>query len=164
MSGTQDVPTNDHQEPSLDLDDQFCFTLYAASRAVTAAYRPLLDKLGLTYPQYLVMIVLWQHGTVPVKHLVNSLNLEYGTLTPLLKRLEANSLLKRQRSAQDERIVEVAPTPQGLALREAALAIPPAIGNAMGLSEQDFATAGSILRRLTLNVGRPPAEQTDTRT
>src|SRR3954447_26687119 len=85
------LPTDSQsQEPSLILEDQFCFTLYAASRAVTAAYRPLLEGLGLTYPQYLVMLVLWQHGAVSVKGLVRNVGLEYGTLTPLLKRLEAN--------------------------------------------------------------------------
>ncbi|MFD7446774.1 MarR family winged helix-turn-helix transcriptional regulator [Streptomyces sp. NPDC059909] len=139
-------------EPSLLLDDQFCFTLYAASRAVTSVYRPLLDAVGLTYPQYLVMLVLWQHGTTPVKDVVTALHLDYGTLTPLLKRLEANGLLKRQRRADDERVVEVALTEQGAALRERIRTVPPAIGDAMGLTPEEITTAQNLLRRLTANV------------
>ncbi|MEW2160646.1 MarR family transcriptional regulator [Streptomyces sp. NPDC007189] len=100
-------------EPSLLLDDQFCFTLYAASRAVTSVYRPLLDAVGLTYPQYLVMLVLWQQSTVPVKDLVTTLHLDYGTLTPLIKRLETNGLVRRQRRPEDGRVVEVTLTAPG---------------------------------------------------
>ncbi|MFJ9822722.1 MarR family winged helix-turn-helix transcriptional regulator [Streptomyces sp. NPDC101151] len=147
----------------LPLEDHFCFTLYAASRAVTSAYRPLLDELGLTYPQYLVMVVLWQHGTASVKDLVAALQLDYGTVTPLIKRLETNGLLKRQRRADDERVVEVALTPQGTALSHHIRAVPLAIGDAMGLTAEEFTTAQSLLRRLTANVihhttGAEPAE------
>ncbi|GGT03295.1 MarR family winged helix-turn-helix transcriptional regulator [Streptomyces chromofuscus] len=141
-------------QPSLRLEDHLCFTLYAASRAVTSAYRPLLDAVGLTYPQYLVMLALWQHGTAPVKDLVAVLHLDYGTLTPLIKRLEANGLLKRQRRAEDERVVEVALTPEGTALRERVLAVPPAIGDAMSLTTEEIRTAQDLLRRLTANVTR----------
>jgi DNA-binding MarR family transcriptional regulator len=168
-------PTTDHEEepvsdsprvpgesaePSLLLDDQFCFTLYAASRAVTSVYRPLLDAVGLTYPQYLVMLVLWQHRTVPVKELVTTLHLDYGTLTPLIKRLEANGLLQRQRRPDDERVVEVTLTPQGVALRDRIRDVPPAIGAAMGLTDDEIETARDLLRRLTANVaasGNGPA-------
>jgi DNA-binding MarR family transcriptional regulator len=134
------------------LDDQLCFTLYAASRAVTSVYRPLLDAVGLTYPQYLVMLVLWQHRTVPVKDLVTTLHLDYGTLTPLIKRLEANGLLRRERRADDERVVEVALTPQGVALRDRVRDIPPVIGSAMGLTEDEIEVARDLLRRLSVNV------------
>src|SRR5258708_21340906 len=82
---------------TLALDRQLCFALYAASRAVTALYRPLLDALGLTYPQYLVMLVLWEQESVLVKELGAALQLDYGTLTPLLKRLETHGLLRRER-------------------------------------------------------------------
>src|SRR5207248_10850913 len=92
-------------EGSLLLDDQLCFALYAASRAVTARYRPLLDELGLTYPQYLVMLVLWEQDSISVRDLGASLQLESSTLSPLLKRLEANGLLRRERRAEDERSV-----------------------------------------------------------
>ncbi|MEU2226772.1 MarR family transcriptional regulator [Streptomyces sp. NPDC018347] len=139
-------------QPPLRLEDHLCFTLYAASRAVTSAYRPLLDAVGLTYPQYLVMLALWQHGTAPVKDLVNTLQLDYGTLTPLIKRLEANGLLRRQRRTEDERVVEVALTPEGTALRERVLTVPPAIGDAMNLTSEEIRTAQELLRRLTANV------------
>src|ERR671925_402329 len=94
-------------EFSLLLDDQLCFALYAASRAVTNSYRPLLDELGLTYPQYLVMLVLWEHDAVPIKDVGAALELDYGTLTPLSKRLEASGLVQRQRRPDDERTVQV---------------------------------------------------------
>jgi DNA-binding MarR family transcriptional regulator len=140
-------------EPS-SLDDYLCFSLYAASRAVTAVYRPLLDEVGLTYPQYLVMVVLWQHGDIPVKHLVSVLQLDYGTLSPLIKRLETHGLLTRRRRADDERVVEVALTPEGTALRERTRTIPPAIGDAMGLTPEELDTAQTLLRRLTANALR----------
>jgi DNA-binding MarR family transcriptional regulator len=145
-------PPGDPGEPSLLLDDQLCFALYAASRAMTSVYRPLLEEVGLTYPQYLVMLVLWEHRTAPVKDLVAALHLDYGTLTPLLKRLEAGGLLKRQRRADDERVVEVALTPNGAALRRRILTIPPAIGDAIGLTSHEIDTAQNLLRRLTTNV------------
>ena len=84
------------------LDDQLCFALYAAQRAVTAAYRPLLEELGLTYPQYLVLLVLWERGETTVKALAGALHLDYGTMSPLLKRLESAGLVRRERSAHDE--------------------------------------------------------------
>ncbi|WUD74153.1 MarR family transcriptional regulator [Streptomyces sp. NBC_00510] len=156
MNDDTHAPGNgDTAEPSLLLDDHFCFTLYAASRAVTGVYRPLLDAAGgLTYPQYLVMVVLWEHGTVSVKELVTALHLDYGTLTPLIKRLESHGLLERQRRADDERVVEVALTPQGTALRERIRTVPLAIGEAMGLTREEIGTAQDLLRRLTANVDR----------
>ena len=108
---------------SLALDDQLCFKLYAASRAVTRAYKPMLDELGLTYPQYLAMLVLWVWHAVArpqptVKALGERLALDSGTLTPLLKRLEQLQLVQRQRSARDEREVHLSLSPTGLALRD----------------------------------------------
>ncbi|BAU74048.1 MarR family winged helix-turn-helix transcriptional regulator [Metapseudomonas furukawaii] len=110
-------------EPELLLDNQLCFKLYAASRAVIRGYRPLLESLGLTYPQYLVMLVLWEwHARPPelpsVKALGERLQLDSGTLTPLLKRLEHLGLVRRQRAAHDEREVHLALTEAGAALRE----------------------------------------------
>ncbi|MGW2690223.1 MarR family winged helix-turn-helix transcriptional regulator [Streptomyces sp. NPDC001414] len=142
-------------EPSLHLEDQFCFTLYSASRAVTAAYRPLLERLHLTYPQYLVMLVLWQRGTITVKDLVRTLSLDYGTLTPLLKRLETNGLLQRQRRPEDERVVDVTLTEDGLDLRQSALAVPPALGEAFGLGDRDIETANAVLTQLIHNLTHP---------
>ena len=108
---------------SLALDNQLCFKLYAASRAVTRAYKPMLDQLGLTYPQYVVMLVLWEwHDAAPaqptVKALGERLMLESGTLTPLLKRLEQLALVRRQRSAKDEREVHLSLSETGVQLRD----------------------------------------------
>lgn len=108
----------------LALERQVCFALYAASRAVTAAYRPLLEPLGLTYPQYLVMLVLWERGTQPVGDIGAALHLDSGTLSPLLKRLEAGGLVERHRSAEDERRVLVELTAEGRALRDRAVDVP----------------------------------------
>lgn len=137
---------------SLLLDDQLCFALYAASRSVTQRYRPLLDELGLTYPQYLVLLVLWQHGTVAVKDIGAALQLDYGTLTPLVKRLEASGLVRRTRSTADERTVQVSLTDEGAALRARAEQVPAAIGAAMGLAPDEFDQAKRLLRQLAANV------------
>ena len=139
---------------SLELDDQLCFALYAASRAVTARYRPLLDDLGLTYPQYLVMLVLWDRGPVPVKDVAAALQLDYGTLSPLLKRLEAGGLIRRERRPDDERSVRLVLTEQGDELRERAKDVPPAMGEAMDLGEEDTARLRALLRTLADNVSR----------
>jgi DNA-binding MarR family transcriptional regulator len=109
---------------SLKLDDQLCFALYAASRAMTARYRPLLDALGLTYPQYLVMVVLWDQGETTVRGLGDRLRLDSGTLSPLLKRLESNGHISRTRNAEDERSVLIRATPQGSRLRAQAAQVP----------------------------------------
>jgi DNA-binding MarR family transcriptional regulator len=147
-------PSSARPQLSLKLDDQLCFALYAASRAVIGRYRPVLDELGLTYPQYLVMMVLWEHGAVPVKEVGAALQLDYGTLTPLIKRLEAAGLVRRERRVDDERTVQVIPTEQGMRLRERASAVPAVMLDAMGLSEDEMAQIKSLLRRLTANVSR----------
>ncbi|MFF8533303.1 MarR family winged helix-turn-helix transcriptional regulator [Streptomyces sp. SAS_267] len=134
---------------SLLLDDQLCFALYAAQRAVTAAYRPLLEELGLTYPQYLVLLVLWERGETTVKELGAALHLDYGTMSPLLKRLESAGLVRRERSARDERSVRVALTGRGEVLRERAEDVPQALLTATGLSEADVTRLREELRRLT---------------
>ncbi len=116
------IPASLSADEGLQLDNQLCFKLYAASRAVIRAYKPMLDQLGLTYPQYLAMLVLWEWQQQPpalptVKALGERLLLDSGTLTPLLKRLEQQGLLQRKRSASDEREVHLALTPAGGALR-----------------------------------------------
>ncbi|GAB3954453.1 MarR family transcriptional regulator [Streptomyces sparsus] len=136
------------------LDDQLCFALYAASRAVTALYRPLLSELDLTYPQYLVLLVLWQRDGLTVKELGADLQLDYGTLSPLLKRLETNGLLRRERSSDDERTVHVSLTEDGSALRDRARSVPDTIGDAMGLEPEELQHTRAVLRRLTDNVSR----------
>ncbi|MEV6834953.1 MarR family transcriptional regulator [Streptomyces sp. NPDC051133] len=144
------MTNEDHAaEGSLLLDDQLCFALYAAQRAVTAAYRPLLDDLGLTYPQYLVLLVLWERGEAGVKELARALRLDYGTVSPLLKRLEGAGLIRRERSAGDERSVRVACTGRGEELRERAARVPGALLTATGLGAQEIARLREELWRLT---------------
>ena len=108
----------------LALDNQFCFALYSASHAMTKTYKPMLDRLGLTYPQYLVMLVLWEQDAILVKEIGARLFLDSGTLTPLLKRLEANGLVSRNRDPNDERQVRIVLSEQGRALRVQAQEIP----------------------------------------
>jgi DNA-binding MarR family transcriptional regulator len=122
-------------DEQLLLEEQACFALYAASRAVTDVYRPLLADLGLTYPQYLVLLVLWERDSQPVKEIGEALHLDYGTISPLLKRLEANGLVTRHRLASDERSVSISLTEKGTSLRERATALPSAIGCALGLDD-----------------------------
>ncbi|MET9419241.1 MULTISPECIES: MarR family winged helix-turn-helix transcriptional regulator [unclassified Streptomyces] len=133
---------------SLLLDDQLCFALYAAQRAVTAAYRPLLAELGLTYPQYLTMLVLWERGEIPVKELGAALRLDYGTVSPLLKRLEAAGLVRRERSAADERSVRLVLTEEGEAMRERAEAVPAQLLVSTGLEGSEIARLRADLHRL----------------
>ncbi|MEV8596455.1 MarR family transcriptional regulator [Streptomyces sp. NPDC052012] len=133
----------------LRLDQQICFSLNAASRAFNGVYRVILKDLGLTYPQYLVMLVLWEHGALPVKKLGEHLRLDSGTLSPLLKRLEAAGLVRRERSARDERSVEVRPTEEGLALRERAREVPRRIVEATGFELDEIRALRSDLDRLT---------------
>ncbi len=121
----------EHARP---LDEQLCFALYAASRAMTGAYRPLLDELGLTYPQFLVMLVLWEHGDLPVTGIGHALALETGTLSPLLKRLEAAGLITRTRQKGDERTVVVGLAPAGRLLERRAAAVQDRVATATGLS------------------------------
>jgi len=115
------------------LDEQICFALYSASRALTSRYRELLEPLGVTYPQYLVLLVLWEEGTSTVSHLGERLHLDSGTLSPLLRRLERSGHITRGRTAGDERVVEVALTHSGEALREASASIPAGVCQATGL-------------------------------
>ncbi|MEU3979514.1 MarR family transcriptional regulator [Streptomyces sp. NPDC026672] len=124
---------------SLSLDDQLCFALYAAQRALTAAYRPLLDELGLTYPQYLVLLALWERGQTTVKELTGALRLDYGTMSPLLKRLEGAGLVRRERSARDERSVLVVCTRRAEELRERAARVPGALLTTTGLAASEVA-------------------------
>lgn len=130
----------------LALDNQFCFALYSASHAMTKTYKPMLDKLGLTYPQYLVMLVLWEHDAILVKEIGARLFLDSGTLTPLLKRLEANGLVSRTRDPHDERQVRIALSDQGRALRIQAMDIPPQVLCASG---QEVAALGKLRADLT---------------
>jgi DNA-binding MarR family transcriptional regulator len=137
---------------SLRLDDQLCFGLYSASRAVTSLYRVVLDDLDLTYPQYLVMLALWEKDHRLVKELGAELNLDSGTLSPLLKRLQTAGLVVRNRQADDERSVRVSLSEAGQALREKARGIPDVIGAAMSLDEAGVTRMRAELDRLTESV------------
>ena len=132
----------------LALDNQLCFALYAASMALTKRYKPLLAPLGLTYPQYLVMLVLWQGDGIGVSQLGDRLQLDSGTLTPLLKRLETAGLVQRLRDAADERRVLLRLTPAGRALRARAAAVPTAIGKAVGCGLDELSRLTARLHRL----------------
>ena len=132
----------------LRLDSQICFSLHAASRAFNGVYRVILKDLGLTYPQYLVLLVLWERGEIPVKELATALRLDYGTVSPLLKRLEAAGLVRRERAAHDERSVLVACTGRGEELRERAACVPGALLAATGLDAPEVARLREELWRL----------------
>lgn len=134
---------------ALTLDRQLCFALYSASRAMTAAYRPILSELNLTYPQYLALLVLWEEGRVTVGRLGERLQLDSGTLSPLLKRLEVNGFIRRERSQHDERQVEVTLTPAGRKLEAKAQCIPERLGAQTGITEQEAADLRDAIRRLT---------------
>lgn len=140
------------------LDDQLCFALYAASRAFTRAYGPHLAELGLTYPQYVVMLALWERDGVSVSEIGERLGLDSGTLTPLLKRLEAVGVVSRSRDATDERVVRVAVTPAGRKLEKKAEKVPAALAcaiagktgpGAASLGPKELATLREALRALT---------------
>ncbi|MBT2491551.1 MarR family transcriptional regulator [Streptomyces sp. ISL-96] len=149
------APTTDPVLPAvsdaelLRLDHQVCFSLHAASRAFGGVYRDALKDLGLTYPQYLAMLVLWEHGPQPVKAIGDQLRLDSGTLSPLLKRLETAGLVRRERSAADERSVTVRLTEAGAEMRERALPVPRRILAATGLSIEEILGLQGLLGRLT---------------
>ena len=135
-------------EDFLRLDHQICFSLHAATRAFNGVYRGALKELGLTYPQYLVMLVLWEHGELPVKRIGEHLRLDSGTLSPLLKRLEAAGYIERRRSAQDERSVTARPTEAGTALRDKALDVPKRIAAATGMELDEMRVLQARLKDL----------------
>jgi len=130
----------------LALDKQLCFALYSASLAMTKVYKPLLAPLGLTYPQYLVMLALWEHDSQSVSALGDKLALDSGTLTPLLKRLETQGRIRRERDAEDERRVIVRLTPAGRQMKVEARRIPREIGRASGCELSEIV---DLTRQLT---------------
>lgn len=132
----------------LALDRQVCFALAVASRNVIALYRPLLEPMGLTHPQYLVMLALWEDSPLTVKRLSELLALDPGTLSPLLKRLEAVGYLTRQRDPRDERALAVRLTESGRALRKEALKIPPAIIERLGMSLPELESLHTALTQV----------------
>lgn len=135
----------------LKLENQLCFPLYAAAREVVNRYKPFLDEIDLTYTQYIVMMVLWEHKNVGVKELGKHLYLDSGTLTPLLKRLENKGFVRRERSSKDERAVTITITEAGEALKKKASVIPGKIGECMPLSQEEAGTLYTLLYRLLKN-------------
>ena len=134
------------------LERQLCFAVYATAHAFTRAYKPILEKLGLTYPQYLVMLVLWERDRTPVKTIGDQLDLDSGTLSPLLKRLEQGGLIQRTRDPRDERQVIVSLTEKGARMRGAVGDIMSAIGQAAGCGMEEMAALRDRLHRLRANL------------
>lgn len=130
------------------LGDQLCFALYAASKAVSGAYRQRLREVGLTYPQYLVMLALWEHGSSTVAEIGAATDLDSGTVSPLLQRLERGGLVRRERSRSDERVVQVHLTPAGRDLEDRVRPIRAAIEASTGLTTEEFIQLRSALHRL----------------
>ena len=133
---------------ALRLDNQLCFPLYAASREVIKQYRPYLDALNLTYTQYIAMMVFWEEKKVTVKDLGKKLYLDSGTLTPVLKSLEAKGFVDRYRSTEDERVLIVEITPKGEELREQALKIPGEVGKSIRLEKEEARELYRLLYKL----------------
>lgn len=136
----------------LHLQNQLCFPLYALSRQMTALYRPHLEKLDLTYPQYLVMLLLWEHDTLSVKKIGCELWLDSGTLTPLLKRMEETGLIRRVRCTEDERIVNVQLTKEGRLLQKKAIGIPNNISSELSLSHAQLKSLKKELSDILKNL------------
>jgi len=137
----------------LMLENQLCFPLYACSRAITRAYGPILEDLGLTYTQYITMMALWEYGPMSVKELSSRLLLDSGTLTPLLKKLEARGLVSRKRDEHDERKLVVEPTKSGYALEEKAARVPAQMVCKIDLSPEEGAQLVSLLHKVMDGLG-----------
>jgi DNA-binding MarR family transcriptional regulator len=148
MPTTKPSPRRAAATDWLRLDGQLCFALYSASLATTRLYKPLLEPLGLTYPQYLALLVLWEHGDQSVGALGEKLFLDSGTLTPLLKRMEAAGWLTRARAADDERRVVVSLTAAGRALRQRARVVPQQLASASGCTASELVTLTQRLQAL----------------
>lgn len=133
---------------SLKLENQLCFPLYACAKEVVKKYKPLLDKIDLTYTQYITMMVMWEHKQLSVKELGDYLFLDSGTLTPLLKKLEQKELISRTKNKEDERVLDVKITAKGEALKKKAVKIPQEIGSCTNLSDKDAKQLYKILHRM----------------
>jgi len=144
---TRDTPTNRDGEAS-QLNDMLCFTVYSTAHAFNRVYKPLLDALKLTYPQYLVMLGLWERDGVTVKQIGELIHLDSGTLTPLLKRLESAGLVRRARDAADERQVRISLTPKGAALREKARTVGHGVVDACQQSRDELKALNAQLVKL----------------
>ncbi len=132
----------------LKLENQLCFPLYAASKEIVRRYKPFLDKLDMTYTQYITMMVMWEHKKLTVKELGQYLYLDSGTLTPLLKTMEKKGWVERNRSKEDERVLHVSITDAGQALREKALCIPEQMASCVCLNPEDAAMLYQLLNKI----------------
>ena len=135
-----------HKTPQLG--NQLCFPLYVIAKEITGLYRPLLEELDITYPQYLVMMVLWEHQRLTVNQIGEKLFLDSGTITPMLKRLEAKSYIVRQRKIEDERVVEISLTDEGERLQDKACLIPEKMNDRLNLSETDVEELKQAISKL----------------
>ncbi len=137
---------------SLTLKNQLCFPIYLASKEIIRKYTPILDKLNLTYTQYIVMMYLWEKKTSNVKEIGKTLLLDSSTLTPLLKKLESKGFITRVRSSEDERNLIIEITEKGMKLRDEALTVPEEISKCISLSEDDAKTLYSLIYKVLMNV------------
>ncbi|MBQ8280062.1 MAG: MarR family transcriptional regulator [Roseburia sp.] len=135
----------------LKLENQICFPLYACSKEIVKRYTPFLEEIDLTYTQYIAMLVLWEHKEMNVKELGKYLYLDSGTLTPVLKKLEQKGFVTRKRDTKDERVLNVAVTQAGMALREKALNIPMQVGGCVRLEQEEAVLLHEILQKLLKN-------------
>ena len=151
-AGSEDSGIVSRSLDPLSLDNQLCFPLYAASRQVVKLYRPHLEEIGLTYTQYITMMVMWENGEMTVKGLGERLFLDSGTLTPVVKALEEKGLVKRERSVEDERVVIVRLLPAGQDLRARALAVPEEVGACINLQPDDAVQLYRLLHKVLEDV------------
>lgn len=137
---------------TLKLENQLCFPLYACAREIVKAYKPYLDRIDLTYTQYITMMVLWEEPKINVKELGKKLYLDSGTLTPLLKKLEQKGLISRERSKNDERVLDIEISKKGIALRDEALSIPKHLGACMSISKEESDMLYKLLYKVIENI------------
>ena len=142
----------DSKYDSLTLKNQLCFPIYLASKEIIRKYTPILDKLNLTYTQYIVMMYLWEKKTSNVKEIGKTLLLDSSTLTPLLKKLESKGFITRVRSSEDERNLIIEITEKGMKLRDEALTVPEEISKCISLSEEEAKTLYSLIYKVLMNV------------
>lgn len=136
----------------VSLNDHLCFSIYTTSRAIQRMYRPLLDDLNLTYPQYLTLVALWENGTQTVSQIGNKLDLDSGTLTPMLKRMEKEDLIVRHRDVMDERVVLVELTVKGKRMQEDSSIIPKTLLEKSGLDSDEWNTLNKTMKKLMIHV------------
>jgi DNA-binding MarR family transcriptional regulator len=153
----KEIPRDFELDDPLRLDRQVCFPLYAASRLLTRAYQPFLEPLGITYPQYIVLMILWEDAPCSVSHIVERALLNTNTLTPLLKRLEQLGFVQRQRRAADERVVEISLTAAGQALKSRCSCIPFGMFQATRFAPEKAVALKQLLEELLHTLGQLPA-------